>query len=62
MRASIHKYRMRLASAAVTLAIGSVGISLLHAQVIRCYTEVCVPTTGGGESCYVKEIPCPKDT
>jgi hypothetical protein len=59
---SIIRSRPMLAAAAV-IALGSVpaAVSLLQAQVVRCYIEVCVPTEGGGERCYQKLVDCPKE-
>ena len=46
-------------AAAVAVAI-PVGVSLLHAQVTVCYVEWCIPK-GAGESCIVKQVPCPPE-
>ncbi|HEX6370009.1 MAG TPA: hypothetical protein VF006_13900 [Longimicrobium sp.] len=35
--------------------------SLLQAQVMVCYVEWCIPK-GTGESCVVKQVPCPSDS
>lgn len=49
------------AFAAAALAAVPVAANLLQAQVMVCYVEMCVPK-GNGESCVIKEVPCPKPT
>ncbi len=51
--------RRFLAAAAVLAAIAPPAADLLHAQVIRCYIEVCVDK-GDGQSCYEKPVECPE--
>lgn len=49
-----------LLPAFAALALG--GSSLLYAQELKCYVEICVPAASGGESCVVKPIRCPQAT
>lgn len=49
-----------LALAGAAMAGLPVAVSLAHAQVVVCYVEWCVPK-GSGESCIVKQVPCPSE-
>lgn len=52
-------------SLVLTLALAAMAavpcaVSMIHAQVFVCYVEWCVPK-GSGESCIVKQVPCPSE-
>lgn len=56
-------YRRRSALPALAaLVLIPAAIAVVHAQVVRCYIEVCVPMSSGGQSCYEKPVTCPKET
>jgi hypothetical protein len=59
MRSRIRSRPALLAIAALGLGAIPIAASFLHAQQVKCYVEVCVPTANGGESCYEKPVPCP---
>lgn len=46
-------------AAAVAVAVPA-AVTLLRAQVTVCYVEWCIPK-GAGESCVVKQVPCPAE-
>jgi hypothetical protein len=54
-------HRLILPLAAAVAAVIPAAVSLLHAQVVVCYVEWCVPK-GAGESCIVKQVPCPSES
>jgi hypothetical protein len=62
MRSLLRRCPMLVATAVTTLGTVPTVVSLLQAQQLRCYIEVCVPTSSGGESCYQKPVDCPKET
>lgn len=49
------------AVAAAVVAAVPATVTVLQAQVMVCYVEMCVPK-GNGESCVVKEVPCIRPT
>ena len=61
MRSILRSRPMLVATAVLTLGAVPAAVSLLQAQVVRCYIEVCVPAPGGGEHCYQKQVDCPKE-
>jgi hypothetical protein len=49
------------AFAAAAVAAVPAAVTVMQAQVMVCYVEMCVPK-GEGESCVIKEVPCIKPT
>jgi hypothetical protein len=47
-----------LASTAVIAGLAPAAVSILSAQVRKCFMEVC-STSDGVTICYEKEVPCP---
>lgn len=56
--------RLRRLALPVTIAFAAatpLAVSLLRAQTLVCYIEWCIPK-GTGESCVVKQVPCPSES
>lgn len=54
-------HRLLLPLVIATAAAVPLAVSLLQAQTIVCYVEWCVPK-GSGESCVIKQVPCPSES